>query len=144
MEIEEERHEFESKDPEKDRIVKDLSIGTNEQILQQLIALNKALRDHYELSNDERFKYTLLLRYYEDIVYMNPELLSYAILFKSRYVFGQNMSYEDKKQLENFINERIIPAFGKKKENPKAEEIRKSDLTINFISYLTSLSRYWN
>ena len=137
---EEERSELVVK--EEDIIAKGLRLVTNDAITNQLLALYKSLKSHYELSNDERNNYMNLLKFYDRIVYMNTDLLSLAILYISRYKFGKDMSTEDKEVLDNFIKDRVIPFMNKQKDHDKIEEAKAINISINFISYLISLSNY--
>ena len=136
----EERQEVEV--PDEQKIARELKPNTNDAIINQLLLLYKHMKSHYELSNDERNNYMKLLKFYDRIVYMNPELLSLAILFISRNKFDKNMNDNDKRELESFINERVIPFMNKQKEHDKVEETKRSNIKINFISYLISLSNY--
>ena len=84
----EERQEVEV--PDEQKIARELKPNTNDAIINQLLLLYKHMKSHYELSNDERNNYMKLLKFYDRIVYMNPELLSLAILFISRNKFDKN------------------------------------------------------
>ena len=140
MELEEER--FEVVATEEDLLKKDLKLSTNESIANQLIVLFKALRNHFELSKDERNNYIQLLKFYDNIVYMEIELLSLAILYISRYKFSPIITDEEKEEVNNFIVTRVIPTLLKQQDIKNVDPIKKNNITKNFISYLISLRMY--
>lgn len=142
--MEEETQELVVRD--EDKFAKDFKLLTNDAIINQLVLLSKTLRSHYEIGNDERNMYIQLLKFYDKIVYMNIDLLSLAILYISRNNFNTQLTFNEKKGLEDFIINKVIPFMDKQKDTAggakSKDENMKANITINFISYLTSLTNY--
>ncbi len=136
--MEEERPELVNADEEK-KISEELKSTVNEAVVNQLLALYKSMKSQYELSSDERNTYLRNLKYYPNIISMNTDLISLALVFFSKYIFNKNMSLSEKRDLELFMDEKVIPFMLKEKSD---NEAKKNGIRENFISYLISLSDF--